>query len=91
MDLLDILQLILHLTAITTLSIFTPGHDGSIAKNGSKSDIMGLDLLHILQLFSHSTAVTTEYQHRPHVTTEPSPRMAAKACSPAWICCTFFS
>ena len=27
----------------------------------------------------------------PHVTTDPSPRMAAKALKLAWICCTFFS
>ena len=27
----------------------------------------------------------------PHVTTDPSPRMAAKAETDAWICCTLFS
>ena len=68
LDLLDIFQLVLHGTAVTSISSIgsrTPGHDGSIAKNGSKSSVTGLDLLHILQLILDSTTVTTSANITP--------------------------
>ena len=58
-NLLHILQLILHGTAVTTLVSIAPSHDRSIAKNGCKSTVSGLDLLHILQLTLRSPAGTT--------------------------------
>ena len=52
----------------------TPGHDGSIAKNCSKSILFrGLDLLHVLELILHDTTVTTMLNYP-----RSRPRTAAK-------------
>ena len=67
--------------------ISDPGNDGSICHNRSKSIICGLNLLHALELISDLRTVTTT-SGSPQVTTDPSARIAAKARTVAWICCT---
>ena len=65
LDLLHILQLILHCTIVTTCSRITPGHDRAVGKNSSKCVASGLDLLDILQLILNVTTVTTAGRSRP--------------------------
>ena len=83
--LLDALQLVWHGTAVTTTAFIAPCDDRSILQYGSKSRIRGLDLLHVFKLVLHGAAVTT-MELSPHVTTDPSPRMAANAPHEDWIC-----
>ena len=88
-DQLDAVRVAFHRTTVATRSSATPCHDGSVARNGSKSPAGGLDL-YMFQLVLDRIAVATQAK-APHVTTDPSPRTAAKALVAAWICCTFFS
>ena len=48
LHLMHVHQLILHSTTVTTIVSITPGREGSITKDGSKSSYSGLDLLHTL-------------------------------------------
>ena len=78
LNLLHILQLISHSTAVTTAASIAPGHHGAIRKDSRKGIVGCLNLLHVFQLISHSTAITTA-ESTAQVTTRPSRRIAAKA------------
>ena len=78
--LLNILQLSLHSATVTSVISTTPSHDRSIATNSRDGTAGSLDMLHVLQLIPHRTTVTTTVSMPPgYYTTDPSPRMAAKA------------
>ena len=58
LDMLDVLQLLLHLAAVSAVIWLTPGHNSPRFKNGSKSQVICLDLLDIPQLLLHLAAVS---------------------------------
>ena len=64
--------------AVTTMFSRPPGHNGAIAKNGSKCSSRGLDLLHVAQLVLYPL-LSPPCSADAQVTTEPSPRTAAIA------------
>ena len=82
LDLLHLLQLMPHGTAVTTKGSITPGHNRSIAENGGESPACGLDMLHVFQLILHSSTVTTIVRIA-QVTMDPQSSMAAHAKSVA--------
>ena len=59
LDLLHVLQLVLHSAAVATPICSAPRDDRRIAQDGGKRFISGLDELHVLQLLSHRAAVAT--------------------------------
>ena len=54
---LHVVQIILNSTTVATVGSRSPGHDGTIGKDGSKSVASGLDVLDMLQLILHGIAV----------------------------------
>ena len=63
--LLDILQLVLHGTAVTTIACTAPCDHRPIAQDGAKCNKGALDLSHVLQLALHGTAVTPSFCTAP--------------------------
>ena len=54
---LDLCQLLLHLTAVTTFRGIAPSHYCAILQDGSKGTARRMNLVDLLQLFPHRTAV----------------------------------
>ena len=65
-EMLSLPELVLNRSTVSAILSITPGHDGSVVQNGSKSSVLrGTDLLHLLQLPLHSTTVTTSISSTP--------------------------
>ncbi|CAE7522793.1 unnamed protein product [Symbiodinium sp. KB8] len=73
--------LLLQSAAVATTDRLTPGYHGAIAKIVCCTFVS----------WSCTAVLSSPQPGRPQVTTDPSPRMAAKAPPEAWICCTVFS
>ena len=87
---LHILQLILDRATVADRVSEAPGHDRSIAKNGSKSIFRGLDLLHIFQLILRRTYVApkgsiTPGRNRPIAKNSSTSRRSAQNLNSAYM------
>ena len=90
LNLVHILELVLHLGAVTTKIWIAPGNYWAICQDRSKCGICRSNLLHAPELISTSE-LSPPSCGLPHVTTDPSDRIAANAECPPWICRTLLS
>ena len=78
LNLLHVLPLVFHGAAVPTRARNAPCDNRSISQNDGESRTGGLDLLHGFNR-SCTELLSPPEAARPHVTTDPSLRMAAKA------------